>query len=331
MSLKPVASVDAPLSRNTDVALVDENTACVINSHEFLVQCRNRAGSRVGVFGGEGEGPGEFRRPAYVERGPAGTLGVFDLALRRMTVFQASGTRLSETTLPPVFFPVGPFGTSVTGHYFTVPEGTPVPIEVELTSGEILWEWRGVHDLVETECGMLGPGLRGPDGGYVFRACENELVFVPAREADRATVVSAPTYVPELPNERDVDAYREDLAAMAGGMSMPRSAMTPYLDSFREEPKMWFLVPRSLAYDGVGRLWVATTRDRDASSYLDVYVGVDYAGTVRIRDRLVGYDLLGSTMAALVERTPGPNGVGNRAIDWYQIDGVNSPPPTPLS
>ena len=110
VSLKAVASVDAPLSRNTDVALVDENTACVINSHEFLVQCRNRAGSRVGVFGGEGEGPGEFRRPAYIERGSAVTLRVFDLALRRMTVFEASGTRLSETTLPPVFFPVGPFG-----------------------------------------------------------------------------------------------------------------------------------------------------------------------------------------------------------------------------
>ena len=136
-------------------------------------------------------------------------------------------------------------------------------------------------------------------------------------------MVSAPTYVPELPNERDVDAYREDLAAMAGGMSMPRSAMTPYLDSFREEPKMWFLVPRSLAYDGMGRLWVATTRDRDAFSYLDVYVGVDYAGTVRIRDRLVGYDLLGSTLAALVERTPGAEGVANREIDWYQLDDVS--------
>ena len=85
MSLKPVASVDAPLSRNTDVALVDENTACVINSHEFLVQCRNRAGSSVGVFGGEGESPGEFRRPAYVERGPAGTLGSTMAALVERT------------------------------------------------------------------------------------------------------------------------------------------------------------------------------------------------------------------------------------------------------
>jgi len=325
VSLTPVASTDAPLSQNTHVALVDENTACVINSHEFLVQCDNRAGSRVGVFGGEGEGPGEFRRPAYIERGPTGTLGVLDLALSRLTIFEPNGIRLSETQLPPVFFPMGPFGTSMMGYYITVPEGIPVPSELDVTSGEILWERPGVHGLAETECGRLGPGLQGPDGGYVFRACQSELVFLPGRDADEATVIRAPTYVPELPNERDVDEYRESLAFMSGGMSMPASAMEPYLDDFREVPKMWFLVPSSLVYDGMGRLWVATTRDRDAFSYLDIYIGMDYDLTVRIRDRLVGYDLMGSTLVALVERSPGPDGiVAKRSIDWYQIDGLAS-------
>ena len=51
-------------------------------------------------------------------------------------------------------------------------------------------------------------------------------------------------------------------------------------------------------------------------------MGTDYAGTVRIRDRLIGYDLMGSTLAALVDRAPGPEGVSARAIDWYDIDGI---------
>ena len=36
VSLTPVASSGAPLSSNPDIALADENTACVINSHEYM-------------------------------------------------------------------------------------------------------------------------------------------------------------------------------------------------------------------------------------------------------------------------------------------------------
>ena len=53
-----------------------------------------------------------------------------------------------------------------------------------------------------------------------------------------------------------------------------------------------------------------------------MWIGADYAGTVSIRERLLGFDLLGSTLVALVERRPGPDGIALRAIDWYQIDGL---------
>ena len=36
----------------------------------------------------------------------------------------------------------------------------------------------------------------------------------------------------------------------------------------------------------------------------------------------MGYDILGSTLAALVERKPGPDGIAPRAIDWYDIGDV---------
>ena len=78
----------------------------------------------------------------------------------------------------------------------------------------------------------------------------------------------------------------------------------------------------ALVFDSLERLWVATTRDRDNFSYLDIWIGTEYAGTVRIRDRLMGYDILGSTLAALVERKPGPDGVALRAVDWYDIGDV---------
>ncbi len=112
--------------------------------------------------------------------------------------------------------------------------------------------------------------------------------------------------------------YRE----IAGTMSMPRSAMEPYAAAYREQPKKLFHVPRTFNADSQGRLWVATTRDRDTFSYFDIWVGTEYAGTVRIRGRLMGYDILDSTLVALVEREPDADGIAQRALDWYDIGEV---------
>ena len=112
------------------------------------------------------------------------------------------------------------------------------------------------------------------------------------------------------------------MAQAAGGVSVAGAAMEPYAAGYREDPKMWFLTGTPFKFDAKGRLWVGTTRDRDAYSYLDIWIGTEYVGTVRIRDRLMGYDVFGSTLAALVERAPGPDGIAERAIDWYDISEV---------
>ena len=39
--------------------------------------------------------------------------------------------------------------------------------------------------------------------------------------------------------------------------------------------------------------------------YLDVYENAEYVGSVGVRDRLRGFDLLGSTLVVLVERQGG--------------------------
>jgi len=338
-ALEPVASSPAPLSYNDDIALVTEDLACVINSFEFQVHCGERSGAIVGVFGREGDGPEEFRTLAYVERGPNGTLAVVDLRLKRLTFFSTDGTYESTVSMPGAFSPQGLLGTRVFGtdHFKNVdfselstrsPEDVvrPAHMEIDLVSGEVVWERSGITEAADIECGPVMLGMPDPRGGYVFRACQELLVFFEHRDDTTATVVPSPAYVEELPNQRDVDDYLEGLARLAGtmaqavgGVAVARSAMEPYAAGYREDPKMWFLRGIPFDFDSEGRLWVGTTRDRDLYSYLDVWVGTEYAGTVRIRDRLLGYDLFGATFAALVERAPGPDGIAERAIDWYDI------------
>ncbi|MCY3547878.1 MAG: hypothetical protein OXH49_13435 [Gemmatimonadetes bacterium] len=338
-TLEPVASSPAPLSYNDDIALVTEDLACVINSFEFQVHCGERSGAIVGVFGREGDGPGEFRTLAGVERGPDGALAVVDLRLDRLTFFSTDGTYESTVSMPGAFSPDGLWGTRVFGtdHFKNMdfselstesPEDMlrPAHMEIDFVSGEVVWERSGITEAAEIECGPIILGRPDPRGGYVFRACQELLVFFEHRDDTTATVVPSPNYVEELPNQRDVDDYLEGLARLsgtmaqaAGGVAVARSAMEPYAAGYREDPKMWFLRGIPFDFDSEGRLWVATTRDRDLQSYLDVWVGTAYAGTVRIRDRLLGYDLFGATFAALVERAPGPDGIAERAIDWYDI------------
>ena len=74
--------------------------------------------------------------------------------------------------------------------------------------------------------------------------------------------------------------------------------------------------------DDANRYWIATQRDTHEWSYLDVYENAEYVGSVRVRDRIRGFDLLGSTLVVLVERQVGPDdadGIPDRALDWYDI------------
>ena len=105
MRMDPVATSNAPLTGINSIALADESTACVIESYEDRIHCLGPNGQAVGAFGRPGEGPGEFRSLMDVVGGPNGTIGAIDWGLARMTVFQTTGTLVSEVSLP--FF--GPF------------------------------------------------------------------------------------------------------------------------------------------------------------------------------------------------------------------------------
>jgi hypothetical protein len=112
-----------------------------------------------------------------------------------------------------------------------------------------------------------------------FAGCQGHLIFFEDRDDESGTLVSAPTYAAELPNRRDTREYAEF-----------RSSFGPGVEEYRRTPKQY---SAHRWFDERGRLWVLTNRDRDEFSYLDIYRGPEYVGTVRVRDRAVGFDVTG--------------------------------------
>ena len=334
LDLVPVAASAVP-GFGMVVALAGEDAACVSLRYRKRVHCVDRTGNVLGSFGREGDGPGEFNSVTYLARGPDGSIGVFDWGLSRMTVFMPDGTRVSESRVPPVFSPFRSFLSTVFGHSVIMgpdPRDGPGPksirlLEVDLKTGEVLWTRQDLDYLDDDGCWPL-PGIPRAGGGWVFKGCRGALYFLDHRDADAASgrLVESPTYVPEFPNDLDVAAYME---GMRFGGPLPPELQESYEEEYRAQPKRAFLSDKTLAFDGEDRLWYATSRDRNDFSYLDVWVGTGYAGTVRIRDRLMAYDILGSTLVALVERKPGRDGIEARAIDWYDIGEVAFPDPAP--
>ena len=331
-----IGTAQVPLSSGGNIALLsDETTACVIDSYEVQVRCINRSGDVVGVFGREGEGPGEFGGLTWLVGGPDNTVGTVDVRLNRFSVFEPSGVLVTEVVLPGAAFTMGPvqrFSTTIAGVSTVTwdanviqagagPGGVFALFEVDLASGEVVRTKVPPVD-AEVECGMIIYGIPNPAGGWVYVACEGHIVFV-AEDADVA-VLQAPTYTGELPNERDVDSRREasrTTGRFGGGIGRAG------LEQYQNTPKNYHLMLREYKFDDRGRLWIATQRDRDEFSYLDVYLPGEAAffGSVQVSDRVMGFDLLGSTLVVVVERQlppDDPDGIPERAVDWYDVSGM---------
>ena len=323
------ATADVPLSESGQVALLaDERVACVIDSYETRVRCVDTEGAVVGVFGREGEGPGEFDRPGLV-RGEDGTVGIHDTGLGRFTIFEPTGAYVSEVLEPFVDTPLRSFGTLLSGVSVDIMamlaggnSGSFVTrYEVNVVTGEVVREEASPGGPWDVACGEVVWGIPDRAGGWVFVACEGHLIFV--GDTGDATVVRAPTYFAELPDERDVARHEEFLMAFNRSNDRPANeGVDENLESYRATPKKYFLGTDQLLIDAASRYWIATQRDTHEWSYLDVYENAEYVASVRVGDRLRGFDLHGSTLVALVERQVGPDdadGIPDRALDWYDI------------
>ena len=329
-----IATASVPFTDNNQVALLaDGRVACVIESYEERVHCVNSEGAVVGVFGQQGEGPGEFGGAAALVRGDVGTIGVVDFELSRFSVFEPSGAFVSSVSLPGVTFsPVASFDTVVTGvsRRLLMPgEDDDGPLmtlyEVNIASGETVREETSRGGPWEVECARVITGIPDPRGGWVFLACGGYLVFDGGGAAE-VKVVRAPTYVEEFPDERDVARRRKEIESLNRAFAElgldPTESVEEQVESYRATPKRYYLSTSQHLFDGNYRYWVATHRDLHEWSYLDVYENTEYMASVQVRDRLLGFDVVGSTLVVLVERPLGPedvDGVPDRAVDWYDI------------
>ena len=240
-----------------------------------------------------------------------------------MTVFEPSGAILSQTAIPPLFAPMAPFGRTVVGTYeaFGGASSQARVAEVDLESGDLVHESVLPHPSelgVPLDCeGGHTTGAADRGGRLAFGTCRTVLV---RWEDDVVVTFRDPTHVPEFPSDTDIETHRERMR-IAFGAYPPESQMLQYAQT----PK-WALIPgRSLLYDEWGRLWVATQRDRSESSYFSIFSDTTYVGSVQVRDRVEGYDLLGNTLVVLVERLPeDPADIPGRGIDWYRFESPGS-------
>ena len=326
-----IGTAALPLSESENVALLaDERTACVVDSYEIQVRCVDVEGAVVGAFGREGEGPGEFGSPHDLTRGEDGTVGVHDGDLGRFTVFEPSGSYLSEVMVAADYYePFRSFGAVLSGVSLDVfamlGGGNDGPLmtrfDVNVATGEVLREEASPSGPWDVACGEVIYGIPDRGEGWVFMACEGHLIFV--GDTGDATVLRAPTYLAELPDERDV-ARREEIilsVSRMNGQPAPEG-LEEILDEYRATPKDYRLGTAHQLVDAANRYWIATQRDTHDWSYLDVYENAEYVGSVKVRDRLRGFDLLGSTLVVLADRQVGPDdadGIPDRALDWYDL------------
>ncbi len=330
IALSPDASHGAPISTSNDVSILSEEVACVINSYEFHIHCVDRVNGNTTVIGGEGRGPGEFAAPPGIGRGRDGHVVAMDIGEDRLTFFSPNGTLVSETRLPQSFSPTSLRDDRLYGFELVMPDfeteflPSYVPMEVDVSSGEVLWKRTDLGDAVDRNCFNPAVGVSTPGGGLVFQVCEYELAFFSHKDAPTATVVVSPSYVEALPNERDLAAHMDvmlSLRSLAGPIT--ESEEDAIAAEFLAKPKEWLLKPSTFSFDSQNRLWVATTRDRDAFSYFDIWTDTTYVGAVRVKDRLMGFDIFESTLVTLVERAPDKDDIAERAIDWYDLGEID--------
>lgn len=334
MTIEPalIGSAHVPYSMSTSVALLDKHTACTIDTYDTKIDCVTRSGAITGRFGSTGEGPGEFVRPSRLVRGSGGTLGVTDPARGRLLAFTRTGELVAEVSLPvPVFIPGAAFDTTIIGSYITgydpdpTARGGMVAAEILLSTGELVREWRPANVPEIPECGMpyFGfPAVGGSgDQDWVFMACNGHIAFV--KPDGETTVIRAPTYAGDLPGKRDLEEHRNVIADFRrrNGITTDLSGS---IRGFAERPMEYFLGRGQETFDSHGRLWIATRRNRNEASFVDIYSGAEYVGTVKVWDRLLAFDVFEGTLAVLVERQAGSgdaDGIPDRGIDWYDLDG----------
>lgn len=322
VSLQPIAQVDGiPASRTHSLTLLDGHRACFVDSYRTQVLCRSPNEETVIRIGGEGDGPGEFRAPALLIRGPEQRLGVIDYGLRRLSIFDSAGSLLSTHPVPHLFQPLAAFTDSMVIGLFErySDEIRTAPIAwVSLTSDSVVHQAVFHHQSEATRRlgfgAAMNSGVVNSTGNFVFWVDRYTLARYDG-DGRFLEEFTSPLYSPEEPTQRDLDQFIEGARYIFGHRPSER-----HVNEFRSRPRVPLIPSRPLRFDSSGRLWVATTRDREEFSYFDVFRSTDLISQVQVRDRILTYDIQDTVLAVLAER-PYRDGTGEYVvgIDWYRI------------
>ncbi len=246
---------------------------------------------------------------------------MIDPLASRLSIFKPTGELVTEVGIPELFEPLSQIGETMIGTYSpSLWSKNKVLVEIDLVGGAILWqrELRIPSDIgLPGNCG-LSWGAMSQQGVATFGACHSHLILYSASGEGEIAVIEAPTYTAELPNQRDIDEHRQGARFLYRDGVVPDAAIS----EFAKIPKAGRIAGRSLIHDASGRLWIGTRRDRDRFSFLDLYLDRDFLGTVQVRDRMLGFDIMDGTLVILVERALDEHdgdGIPDRGVDWYDV------------
>ena len=323
----PYASVVFPPTETSDVILLDDGTACVIDTYWTRIECREPSGAAF-RFGREGEGPGEFRRPNDIIRGPDGTIGVLDGRLLRMSFFSRRGEFLTSVPgIPQGFRTRNP---SVAGGLTGAAAGGRMTVELDVATGRTLWERQFPVEDDVTACStprygtsrrrLIG-GYNDRIGGLIFVTCYGEfLVRYADRTAPEPSGIVRSTYVERYATEEDVAAELGVLDARRSGGFRPNVNA----EDIRAEPRVWY---GARLVDDRSRFWAVSHWNWADEilydeSYIDMYRltddGLTFGVTLQVADKALALDVLGDRLAVFVMRDTG-GVVPEYRVDWYNV------------
>ena len=157
------ADAEHEFFRVNGARILADGTLAVVNSGSQDILFYNQQGDLQSVVGGEGDGPEEFRFPAWVRALPGDSLLVFDSRLRRLSVISperriARSARLEGSLLNANLVGVLDNGRVVIGNLTIVP---PASSEPQVSDTELL-----LFDVEGVRVGKVGDF---PAGRFVLR------------------------------------------------------------------------------------------------------------------------------------------------------------------
>jgi hypothetical protein len=175
------------------------------------------------------------------------------------------------------------------------------------------------HELGGTEAAITGLVLLR-SGRYIARVEGERLrrwaLFTAGGHF--AALLDEPPFRPGRPTARDVEVFQEQYRIALMGAPMPDST----LRNFRSRPLRPYqrgMVYRHVQEDLQGNLWILTNRRTAEATWVDVYRGAAYHGSIALHGRVSALQIRGSVVLALTETISDAAPVAARWLDWYDI------------